>query len=64
MIIRSGRSLITNDGVYIIDDKNNTVAKYKDVITLGNDDGSESYIQLDYHSMQMKDKEGDEQQGL
>jgi uncharacterized lipoprotein NlpE involved in copper resistance len=50
--------LIANDGVYILDDKNKTVAKYKDVITLGMDDGSESYIRLDYHSLQMIDKEG------
>ena len=50
--------LISNDGVYILDDQNKVVAKYKDVITLGIDDGSESYIQLDYHSLQMIDKDG------
>ena len=49
--------LIANDGVYIIDDKNHKVAKYKDVITLGVDDGSQSILVEDYHSIRMFDKE-------
>lgn len=50
--------LVANDGVYIIDDKNKTVARYKDVITLGHDDGTQNYQKLDYHSLQLVDKEG------
>lgn len=50
--------LIANDGVYIIDDNNKTVAKYKNVITLGHDDGTQNYQKLDYHSLQLVDKEG------
>lgn len=50
--------LIAPDGVYIINDTGNVVAKYKDVITLGMDDGTESYQRLDYHSLQLIDKEG------
>ena len=49
---------IANDGVYIIDPQGNTATKYKDAVTLGNDDGSQSYQYLDYHSMQLIDKEG------
>lgn len=45
--------LIAPDGVYIINDTGNEVAKYKDVITLGMDDGTESYQRLDYHSLQL-----------
>ena len=45
--------LIAPDGVYIINDTGNVVAKYKDVITLGMDDGTESYQRLDYHSLQL-----------
>ena len=50
---------IANDGVYIVDTQGNTATKYKDAVTLGNDDGSQSYQYLDYHSLQMIDKEGD-----
>lgn len=53
--------LIATDGVYIIDGTSGVdkvVAKYKDIITLGIDDGSESYQKLDYHSLQLVDKEG------
>ena len=52
---------IADDGVYIIDDtngQNKVVAKYKDAITLGNDNGTESYQRLDYHSLKLIDKEG------
>ena len=49
---------IASDGMYIVDDNGKTVAKYKDEITIGLDDGSQSYMKLDYHSMQMIDKEG------
>ena len=49
---------IANDGVYIVDPQGNTATKYKDAVTLGNDDGSQSYQYLDYHSMQLIDKEG------
>lgn len=49
--------LIANDGVYIIDDRNKKVAKYQDVITLGVDDGSQSILVEDYHSIRMFDKE-------
>ena len=52
---------IADDGVYIIDDtngQNKVVAKYKNAITLGNDNGTESYQRLDYHSLKLIDKEG------
>ena len=47
-------------GTYIIDSSGKTVAKLGEVITLGIDDGSQSYMTLDYHSMRMIDKEGDD----
>ena len=45
-------------GTYIIDAAGDTVAKLGEVITLGIDDGSQSFLKLDYHSIQMTDKEG------
>lgn len=54
------RVLIKNDGVYIIDDLGRVVAKYKDSITLGNDDGSQSFMKEDYHSLQLFDKKNAE----
>lgn len=49
--------LVANDGVYIMDPQNNVVAKYKDEIILGIDDGTQSILKLDYHSIQAFDKE-------
>lgn len=54
------RVLIKNDGVYIIDDLGRVVAKYKESITLGNDDGSQSFMKEDYHSLQLFDKKNAE----
>lgn len=54
------RVLIKNDGVYIIDNLGRVVAKYKDSITLGNDDGSQSFMKEDYHSLQLFDKKNAE----
>lgn len=51
---------IADDGVYIVDGNGDEVAKYKDAITLGVDDGSRSYVFEDYHSLQMFDKESAE----
>lgn len=42
-------------GTYIIDSAGKTVAKLGEVITLGVDDGTQSVLMLDYHSMQMFD---------
>ena len=44
-------------GTYIIDSAGKTVAKLGEVITLGNADGSRSYLKLDYRSMQMIDND-------
>ena len=55
--------LVATDGVYIIDGTSGVdkiVAKYKDAITLGIDNGSQSYAYEDYHSFQMFDKEAAE----
>lgn len=49
--------LVANDGVFIMDPQNNVVAKYKDEIILGIDDGTQSILKLDYHSIQAFDKE-------
>lgn len=49
---------IADDGVYIIDPNENEIAKYKDEITLGNDNGLESYLKEDYHSIQLISAEG------
>lgn len=52
-----------NDATFIIgngsDDNNRSnLMEVGDIITLGSSDGTQSYIQLDYHSMQLIDKEG------
>lgn len=44
-------------GTYIIDSTGKSVAKLGEVITLGIDD--ESHLDMDYHSMQLVDKEGE-----
>ena len=44
-------------GTYIIDSAGKTVAKLGEVITLGVNDNLESFMQLDYHSTQLIDKE-------
>ena len=49
--------LVSDDGVYIIDPNNKSVAKYQQSITLGKDDGSQSAQILDYHSIRLFDKE-------
>lgn len=60
LIATGGQDHVYKDaGTYIIDAAGNTVAKLGEVITLGIDDGSQSYMTLDYHSMQMIDKEGE-----
>ena len=51
--------LVASDGIYIIDDNGNAVAKYKNATTIGLDDGTQSYLEIDYHSIQFKDSEGD-----
>lgn len=53
--------LIAPDGVYIIDGTSGVdkvVAKYKDAITLGLDDGSEYYLSLAKKSLDFLDDEG------
>ena len=47
-------------GTYIIDSAGKIVAKLGEAITLGIDDGTQSHIELDYHSMRMISKEGDD----
>lgn len=47
----------SNAGMYIIDDSGKVIAKYIDHIVLGIDDGTQSYLYLDYHSMQAIDKD-------
>ena len=44
-------------GTYIIDSAGKIVAKLGEVITLGVNDNLESFMQLDYHSTQLIDKE-------
>ena len=44
-------------GTYIIDDGGNTVAMFGESATIGINDGSQSYLYEDYHSMQLIDKE-------
>ena len=50
--------LIDDSGVYIVNPDNEKVTKYMDSITLGKDDGTQSYLYADYHSLRMIDKEG------
>jgi len=60
LIATGGQDHVYKDaGTYIIDSAGKTVAKLGEVITLGIDDGTQSYMELDYHSIQMTDKEGD-----
>ena len=54
----TGRNVkIDNSFVYIRDGQT-TIAQFGDVVTIGKTDGSESYQRLDYHSLQLIDKEG------
>ena len=58
-----GNTLIRSNGL-IIRDGLTELAKFEQddgtaSITIGNDDGTESYMYADYHSIQMIDKEGD-----
>lgn len=46
-------------GTYIIDGSGNVLASFRaDGTTIGISDGTQSYLALDYHSMQLIDKEG------
>lgn len=46
-------SLIASDGLLITDNEGKMLAKYGDAITIGNDDGNQTYAKFDYHSMQI-----------
>ena len=53
-----------DDAVFIIgnganDENRSNLMEVGNLITIGTSDGSRSYLQLDYHSMQMIDKEGE-----
>ena len=48
----------TTAGTYIIDDANHTVAMFGESAIIGINDGTQSYLYEDYHSLQMVDKEG------
>lgn len=50
---------LDGEGMYVKESNGIDLAKFKDTITLGIDDGSQSYVYLDYHSLQMIEKEGD-----
>lgn len=59
LIATGAGSTYTVAGTYIVDSSGATVASFRaDGETLGISDGTESYITLDYHSMQMIDQEG------
>lgn len=59
LIAHGNGSVYTTAGTYIIDSNNVTVASFRaDGETVGVSDGTQSFLSLDYHSMQMIDKEG------
>lgn len=60
LIATGGRDHTYKDaGTYIIDSGGETVAKLGEIITLGVNDNTQSYLKFDYHSMKMYDKEND-----
>lgn len=59
LIAHGNGSVYTTAGTYIIDANDDTVASFRaDGETIGISDGTQSYLAMDYHSMQMIDKEG------
>lgn len=59
LIATGAGSTYTTAGTYIIDSVGDTVASFRaDGATIGINDGTESYLDLDYHSLQLIDKNG------
>lgn len=52
------RVLIKSNGVDILDPAGNVVSNFGSSVTIGRDDGTESHQFLDYHSLQLINKEG------
>lgn len=53
-----GANLLARSGGIAVRKGKQEVAQFGDTVVLGKDDGSQSYMSLDYHSMQMIDNEG------
>lgn len=59
LVAHGNGSTYTTAGTYIIDSGGTTVASFRaNGATIGIDDGTESYLGMDYHSLQLVDKGG------
>lgn len=54
-----GANLLARSGGIAVRKGKQEVAQFGNTVVLGKDDGSQSYMSLDYHSLQLIDKEGD-----
>ena len=50
---------LNNNGLHVFNSSGDSIANYGSITTIGKTDGSQSYLKLDYHSMQAIDKDGD-----